>query len=200
MDRTSVHTSLTLPSKWVGVETRLHISSTPSFKRPLHLSLNLSPSRLQKGFYMGQKSTRASHHLYGLGAISINNDKLADRRRPTTPAMADVEKWGGTLYLASTSFSCCAIVVGFFCYVLFYFFILGFIFKSDCIFEIHVVEFSPAADLTKIKSGLLMRLRGYLKKIKMTDLLIGVCLSSGQMCGQSKRQWINLANAAASDL
>lgn len=71
-----------------------------------------------------------------------------------------------------------------------------FSFKSDT-FQIRVVKFSAAADLTKLKSGLLLRLRGYLKKIKMADLLISVCLSSGQMCGQSKQQQINLANAAA---
>lgn len=67
------------PNGWAW--TRLHISSTPSFKRSLHLSLNLPPSRLQTRFYTGQKSTRASHHLYGLGAISINNGKFSDGRR-----------------------------------------------------------------------------------------------------------------------
>lgn len=68
---------------------------------------------------------------------------------------------------------------------------------------IRVVEFSTAADLTKIKSGLLLRLRGYLKKIKMADLLIAACLSSGQMCGESKQSWINFTShfkAVASDL
>lgn len=48
-----------------------------------------------------------------------------------------------------------------------------------------------------------LRLRGYLKKIKMADLLIGACLSSGQMCGESKQRRINFAShfkAAASDL
>lgn len=179
-----MHTSPTLPSKWVGVETRLHISSTQSFKRPLHLSLNLPPSRLQTGFSTGQKSTRASHHLYGLGAISINNDKLADRTR------ADDSGYGrcgrgrrNILFGKHVVFSA------------------GFSVSNLSAFEIPVVKFSAAADLTKIKSGLLLRLRGYLKKIKMADLLIGVCLSSGQMCGQSKQRQINLANAAAaSDL
>lgn len=102
MDRTSVHTSPTLPSKWVGVEKRLHISSVQSFKRPLHLSLNLSPSRLQTGFYTGQKSTRVSHHLYGLGPLALTTTSSRIEDRPTTPARADVEEGGGTFYLAST--------------------------------------------------------------------------------------------------
>lgn len=112
-----------------------------------------------------------------------------------------MEEGGGTFYLASTLyFQEVPVVLSSWAVLFFFFSVSVFGFKSDCAFEIRVVEFSAAADLTKIKSGLLLRLRGYLKKIKMAVLLIGVCLSSGQMCGQSKQQRINLANAAASDL
>lgn len=197
MDRTSVHISPTLPSKWMGVETRLHISSTQSFKRLLHLSLNLPPSHLQTGFYTGQKSTRASHHLYGLVTISINNDKLANQRRADDSGYDRCGRGRRNILFGKhgvfSGGSCCAVIMGFF-------FFFHFSFKSDWAFESRVVEFNAAVDLTRIKSGLLLRLRGYLKKIKMANLLIGVCLSSGQMCGQSKQQRINLANAAASDL
>lgn len=113
-------------------------------------------------------------------------------------------RWGGQIILFGKQGVCprssCRTVH----LVYFFFFFVHFgLFssKSDCGGEIRAVEFSTAADLTKIKSGLLLRLRGYLKKIKMADLLIGVCLSSGQMCGESKQRRINLAshiNAAAS--
>lgn len=133
---------------------------------------------------MGQKSTWASHHLYGLCgyaaplALTTTSSRIEDE--PTSPNTADTEEGGGTVFS---------------------FLHLHFSFPVRNL--IHVVEFSTAADLTEIKSGLLLRLRGYLKKIKMADLLIGICLSSGQMCGESKRRQINFAshfNAASSDL
>lgn len=125
MDRTSVHISPTLPSKWMGVETRLHISSTQSFKRLLHLSLNLPPSHLQTGFYTGQKSTRASHHLYGLVTISINNDKLANQRRADDSGYDRCGRGRRNILFGKhgvfSGGSCCAVIMGFFFFFSFQF-------------------------------------------------------------------------------